>query len=192
MFTMPYGPKWRAYRTIVHQLLSPKMTLTFIPSQEFEFKQFMYELACDNSDERSFYHHIRRLSYSIIMTSTFGRRIDRWDHPDVRFAAESSKLLGKITRAGAFIEDEIPPLANLPSWMQPSREAAKKYAETLLSTKMRIWNRLKSVELDEAPRCFGKELTESDYRSQGLCEEDAAWIAGGQLPMPLLFQGTLL
>lgn len=180
MFTMPYGPKWRTYRALTHQLLSPKMTLTFVPSQEFEVKQFLYELACNNSNLSDFYQHVRRLSFSIIMTSAYGRRIDSWDHEDVRSAGETSQLLGRITRPGAFIEDDIPPLANLPHWMQPSRKTAMRHAETLLKAKMRAWNQLKRDNgMGKAAPSFGKDLMDGGYKLHGLCEEDGAWIVGG-------------
>lgn len=181
MFTMPYGPKWRTYRQLVHQLLSPKMTFTFLPTQEFEVKQLMHDLLTDNRNELDFYNHIRRLSFSIVMTSTYGRRVSTWDHEDVHHAANSSKLLGKVSKPGAFIEDMIPPMAALPTWLQPSRKRALTFAEPVLDAKMRLWNRLKQeVASGKASPSFGKELMESGYKAQGLKDEDAAWIAGGQ------------
>ncbi|KUL82317.1 hypothetical protein ZTR_09715 [Talaromyces verruculosus] len=180
MFTMPYGPKWRAYRAIVHQLLSAKMTQTFVATQTFEVKQLMWDLAHNNTYADEFYQHIRRLSFSIIMTSTYGRRVDRWDHDDVHYAMESSRILGTITRAGGFIEDEIPLLAKLPHWMQPSRKRAMQCARPVHLAKMRLWNLMKEeIANGTAPPCFGKELILSDYKAQGLVEEEAAWIAGG-------------
>ncbi|KAL8719644.1 MAG: hypothetical protein Q9225_003366 [Loekoesia sp. 1 TL-2023] len=180
MFTMPYGPKWRTYRQLVHQLLSPKMTSTFLPTQEFEVKQLMNDLLTDNRNQLDFYNHIRRLSFSIVMTSTYGRRVSTWDHEDVHHAATSSKLLSKVSKPGAFIEDMIPPLARLPEWLQPGRKRALAFAEPILDAKMRLWNRLKGeVTSGSAPPSFGKELMGSDYKAQGLNDEDAAWIIGG-------------
>ena len=181
MFTMSYGARWREYRTIVHKLLSIRMTLTFIPSQAYEVKQLLYDLATSNTNETDFYSHIRRMSISIVSTSALGRRIDSKDHEDIKRAGESSKLLGRISRAGAFIEDELPFLLYLPRWAQPSYKKAQEYAKILLNAKIHVWNRLKDeVESGHAPSSFGKELAESEYRLHGLTEEDAAWIAGGK------------
>lgn len=33
---MDYTPEWRKLRAVVHKLLTPKMSITFTPSQEFE------------------------------------------------------------------------------------------------------------------------------------------------------------
>ncbi|KAL1980530.1 hypothetical protein VTN96DRAFT_3975 [Rasamsonia emersonii] len=180
LFTMPYGPKWRSHRTIMHQLLSPKMTLTFVPTQEFEAKQFLYQLAFDNADQAKWAQHVRRLSFSIVMTSTYGRRIDSGDHEDLRIAAETSKSMAKISRPGAFIEDDFPFLAKLPHWLQPSRRAAKEHYKIIRRGKMRAWERLRAeLEAGKAPPSFGRSLMESDYKSQGLTDEDAAWIVAG-------------
>ncbi|OGM43334.1 hypothetical protein ABOM_008736 [Aspergillus bombycis] len=180
MFTMPYGPKWRTYRAIVHQLVSPKMTETFIPTQEYETKQLLYELAFKNDNQRDFYFHTRRFSFSIIMTSSYGTRINRWDHEDVLYAMKSAKLIGQVSRAGAFVEDELPPLARLPTWLQPSRKKAVEYSKPILEAKMRLWNRLKKqLVAGQAPTCYGREIMESDYQARGLTDADGAWIAGG-------------
>jgi hypothetical protein len=182
MFTMSYGPKWRAHRALMHRLLAPKPTLEFVPSQEFEVKQLLYQLAFDNDDQAAFFHHVRRMSFSIVTTSTYGHRIDSQDHPELRSAEESSALLGRITRPGAFIEDDIPPLAQfLPRFFQPSRRQAAKYAQVILRGKMRSWSQLKDeVKAGTAAPSFGRDLAETDLQSQGLTDEDAAWITGGQ------------
>ena len=63
---------------MVHKLLTPKMSDAFVPSQEFEAKQLMYDLLTDNSRETEFYNHIRRYTLSVVMTSTYGRRVCEW------------------------------------------------------------------------------------------------------------------
>lgn len=173
---------------MMHRLLAPKMTLTFVPSQEFEVKQFLYQLALDNDDQSRFLQHVRRLSFSIVMTSTYGRRVPSGDHEDLRMAAESSALLGRISRPGVFPEDDLPPLALLPKWLQPSRQKALDYYPIVLRGKMRLWDRLKEeYQTGKAPPSFGRSLIESDYKSQGLTDEDAAWIVGGNALLLTLF-----
>ncbi|KAJ6199962.1 cytochrome P450, partial [Bipolaris maydis] len=83
MPTMPYGPRWRAQRSVVRQITSVPMTSAFVPSQEFETKQLLFDLATKNDDSKSFYSHMRRFAFSIVMTHTFGTRVKDIDHPDV-------------------------------------------------------------------------------------------------------------
>lgn len=75
---MPYGKDWRQLRSVAHKLLTPKMSDTFRPSQEFEAKQLLYEILTDNKNQREFYMHIRRYTVSVIMTSTYGKRVSKW------------------------------------------------------------------------------------------------------------------
>ncbi|CAK1356444.1 unnamed protein product [Cercospora beticola] len=180
MFTMPYGTKWRAYRTVIHQLLSPKMTETFLPAQLVEIRHLVRDLACTPAQDIDPQDHIRRMSFSFMMMATYGRRIPSWDHEDVRHMLKGRAILGKISRPGYFIEDEIPLLAMLPSWLQPSRKEATRLAVPVHAAKMRLWNILREQQCSgTAPECFGKELLHQDLTAHGLTESDAAWVASG-------------
>ena len=75
---MDYSPLWRKLRSIIHGLLTPKMSITFQPIQEFEAKQLLYDLYTNNADEQRFYSHVRRYTISVMMTAIYGRRIKHW------------------------------------------------------------------------------------------------------------------
>ncbi|KKA24419.1 Cytochrome P450 CYP2 subfamily [Rasamsonia emersonii CBS 393.64] len=182
MPTMPYGPHWRTQRAVVRRITTVPMTATFVPSQEFEAKQLLYDLATNNDNQRDFYHHMRRYAFSIIMTNTFGTRIKSWDHPDAQNAVRSQAILRRTSRPGAFIVDEVPPLARLPKWLQPGRKTAEAAAKEVLDIKMGLWRRLeKQLEEGKAPHCYAREILErrESWYAQGLNEEDLAWVAGG-------------
>ena len=76
-------------RPVVRQITKVPIMATFVPSQEFETKQWLFDLATDNDDQYTFYHHMRRYSLSIIMTNTSGTRVKSWDHPDALDAVGS-------------------------------------------------------------------------------------------------------
>ncbi|KAH7319574.1 putative O-methylsterigmatocystin oxidoreductase [Stachybotrys elegans] len=181
IFTMSYGPQWRAQRSIMHRLLAPKPTLEFVPSQEFEVKHLLYQLALDNDDQASFFDHIRRMSLSVVATTTYGRRIESPDDAYMRAAGEASAMLGRITRPGVFPEDDLPPLARLlPGFLHPSRTKALEYADVILRGKMAAWTKLKNeVEAGTAAPSFGRDLVENDYAAGRIADEDAAWLTGG-------------
>ncbi|KAK4122073.1 putative O-methylsterigmatocystin oxidoreductase [Parathielavia appendiculata] len=182
MPTMSYGPRWRALRTMIRQMTTVPMTASFIPSQEFEAKQLLFDLANDNADQRSFYQHMRRFAFSIIMTNTFGTRVKSWDHPDAQNAVKSQAILRATSRPGAFLVDELPPLARLPRWLQPGRRAAEEAAKQVLDIKMALWRRLaKEVEAGTAPHCYARDIfTSREYwYAQGLTEEQLAWVSTG-------------
>jgi cytochrome P450 len=78
---MPYGPEWRKLRGISHKLLTPNVSATFKPSQDFEAKMLLEEIlqgADRNMGNDVSYMAIRRYTVSVIMTSTYGRRIPQW------------------------------------------------------------------------------------------------------------------
>jgi cytochrome P450 len=75
---MSYTPKWRKLRATVHKLLTPKASQTFRPSQEFEAKQLIHDILTDNANQANFYMQVRRYTTSVVMTSTYGRRVPVW------------------------------------------------------------------------------------------------------------------
>jgi hypothetical protein len=78
---MPYGSEWRKFRAASHKLLTPVVSATFKPSQDFEAKLLLEEIV-NGADEKKgndvSYMAIRRYTVSVIMTSTYGRRIPEW------------------------------------------------------------------------------------------------------------------
>lgn len=182
MPTMPYGATWRAMRSVVRRVTTVPVTATFVPTQEFEAKQLLFDIATDNESQRNFYQHMRRYAFSIINTNIFGNRVKNWDHPDAQNAVRSQGVLRRTSRPGAFLEDEFPPLARLPKWLQPGQKMAKEAAEEVLEIKMDIWHRLqKQVESGESPPCYAREIYESreSWYAQGLTEVQLAWLSSG-------------
>lgn len=182
MPTMPYGPRWRALRSVVRGLTTVPMTKTFVPSQEFEAKQLLFDLLNDNKNERNFYQHMRRYAISIIMTHTFGTRIQDWTHPDAQNAMKSQGILRATSRPGAFLVDEFPPLALLPKWLQPGQKTAQFAAKQIMDIKLDLWKRLESQVLSgKAPHCYAREIYEKKdhWYAQGLREEDLIWVSTG-------------
>lgn len=182
MPTMPYGPRWRALRSVVRQMTTVPMTKTFVPSQEFEAKQLLFDLLTDNENQRNFYQHMRRYAISIIMTNTFGTRVQGWDHPDAANAVKSQGILRTTSRPGAFLVDEIPPLALLPEWLQPGLKAARAAAKQVLDIKMDLWKRLEDQVISgTAPHCYAREIYEKreHWYAQGLTEEHLIWVSTG-------------
>ena len=90
---MDNTPTWRKLRALVHKLLTPKASETFKSSQEFEAKQLLHDLYAKNKDEESFYMHIRRYTTSVVMTSTYGRRVPEWVSHSPSTVHMSSQLI---------------------------------------------------------------------------------------------------
>ncbi|KPM40123.1 hypothetical protein AK830_g6429 [Neonectria ditissima] len=182
LLLLTYGPKWRKLRTIIHKLLTPKASDTYRPSQEFEAKQLVYDIATNNEDQQSFYMHVRRYTTSVVLTSTYGRRVPVWDCEDVEEVYEVMKDFSEAAAPGAMVADLFPPLASIPVWLQWWRPGAIRAYNRQKKTWMKYWDRLK-VQMDEkrAPECFVKQFLETDFEKQGITEVQAGFVAGSML-----------
>ncbi|CAG8897611.1 unnamed protein product [Penicillium egyptiacum] len=179
---MTYSTKWKRLHAFLKQLLNAKASAAFIPSQEFEIKQLLSDLSHEaNHEDRNttdFYRHIRRMTFSIVMTSAYGLRIPKWDCQEVRDVYGNMRMLSIILTPGVFWVDVFPLLNWLPRFLFPSWPKAKFMAEKMHGNKMRHWNNLKErIAAGNAPECFAKDLMESNYREYGLEEESISLLA---------------
>lgn len=182
MPSMPYGTQWRVLRKAVRELTNIPMTATLVPSQEFEAKQLLFELGMNNEDQRSFYQHMRRYAFSIILTNSFGNRVRNMDHPAVQNSIKTQQILRRMLRPGAFLVDEFPLLAKLPKWLQPGRKEAENAAKEIMDMKRELWEQLqKQIALGKAPYCYAREIyyRKEYWHSQGLTEDHLIWLTTG-------------
>ncbi|KAE8404047.1 cytochrome P450 [Aspergillus pseudonomiae] len=176
---MPYSPNWRKLRAIVHKLLTPKSSNTFMPSQEFEAKQLLWDILTDNENQESFYMHIRRYTTSVVMTSTYGRRVPAWDCEDIRKIYGLMQEFSEAAAPGKYIAETFPVLNKLPAQMQLWRKAALQSFHRQAAIWMKYWTRLKTqMDLNQAPECFVKQFIETDYEKNDISELQASFVAG--------------
>ncbi|KAF2027348.1 putative O-methylsterigmatocystin oxidoreductase [Setomelanomma holmii] len=176
---MTYSPPWRKLRAIVHKLLTPKASSVFKPSQEFEAKQLLFDILTDNKNQEEFYLHVRRYTTSVVMTSTYGRRVPSWDCEDVREIYGLMQEFSESATPGAYIAELVPPLGKLPTALQWWRASAEKKYRRQRDIWMKYWNSLlQQVSAGTAPECFVKQFAEGDYRKQDISETQAAFVAG--------------
>jgi hypothetical protein len=155
------------------------MSGTFKPSQLFESKQLTYDLLLNNKNQTEFYNHTRRYATSVIMTSTYGRRIPSWENEDVKQIFTILAEFGEASNPVRWWAEIIPPLAQLPEFLQWWRPEAMRYQERQNKVWMGYWLNLKKKIADgTAPECFVKQFAESDYERKGIDELQAAYTAG--------------
>ncbi|KOC07535.1 O-methylsterigmatocystin oxidoreductase [Aspergillus flavus AF70] len=143
------------------QLLNAKASAAFIPSQEFEIKQLLADLSHEaGKNSTDFYMHIRRMTFSIVMTSAYGLRIPKWDCQEVSDVYGNMRMLSIILSPGMFWIDVFPPLKWLPRFLFPLMAQGQTASSPAT-----------------APDCFAKDLIESNYRDYGLEEETVSWLA---------------
>lgn len=179
LLLMQYTTKWRTVRAIVHKLLTPKVSDTFRPSQEFEAKQLVNDILTDNEGYEKFYKHVRRYTTSIVMTSTYGKRIASWESKHVQEVYQIMADLSALTVPGAFLADMIPALNKLPVWLQLWRGRAYKYHESQARIWLGLWRELQDdIARGQAPECFVKGVSDDSVEKLGISEKQAAFVAG--------------
>ncbi|KAF2831810.1 cytochrome P450 76C3 [Ophiobolus disseminans] len=182
---MPYGPEWRRLRGISHKLLTPGVSATFKPSQEYEATVLLEEVLRGADEETGngvSYRAVRRYTVSVIMTSTYGRRIAEWDCDEVRNIYSLMNDFSVVAKPGAYLADALPFLSNLPLRLQWWRAGLKPLFDKQANLWMSFWTSLKTaIETKQAPECFVKQFVESDYASQGITELQAAFLAGSMI-----------
>ncbi|KAF2225595.1 putative O-methylsterigmatocystin oxidoreductase [Elsinoe ampelina] len=176
---MGYTQEWRKLRAIVHKLLTPKMSETFKPSQEFEAKQLIYDILTDNADQTKAYVHVRRYTTSVVMTSTYGRRVPKWECEEVREVYGLMEEFSESGTPGAMLVDLLPPLARLPRFMQSWRPKAEKFYRRQEAIWMKFWNDLNvKIQTGKAPDCFVRQFVEVEQKKANIDEVQAAFLAG--------------
>jgi hypothetical protein len=111
---MAYGPAYRVVRRISHNLLNITVTTSYQPIQDLESKQLMYDLLHDPSH---FYDHNRRYSNSVILTATYGHRMQNWDAEITQSIYKVINNLQNFATPGMWLVDTFPELARFPQWM---------------------------------------------------------------------------
>ncbi|KAF2636660.1 cytochrome P450 [Massarina eburnea CBS 473.64] len=181
---MEYGAEWRKLRGLSHGLLTPRVSATFRPSQEWESLMLLEEVlkegeGGEGKGSEVGYRAVRRYTVSVIMTSTYGRRIPEWECDEVREIYGIMSDFSNVAAPGAYLADTLPPLGRLPLRLQWWRKPLKPLFDRQAKLWMSFWTSLKTqMDTKQAPECFVKQVIESKYEKQGISELQAAFLAG--------------
>ncbi|EXJ66231.1 uncharacterized protein A1O5_10847 [Cladophialophora psammophila CBS 110553] len=175
MLFMPYGKHWRAVRSVVHQCLSITSAEKMKPSQDLESRRYLYDVL---TDPENFLVHVRRYTASVIMYSTYGRRVTSLDDPTYQAIFEEAQVFG-VVFGTRFMVDKYPILEKLPKFLQWWRAKYEPYHQKEVELWMGLWNGLKEqLASGIHTGCFVKKFMEVDYPKMGISEIEAAYVAG--------------
>ncbi|EOD46627.1 Cytochrome P450 [Neofusicoccum parvum] len=175
---LPYGQRWRQIRKYSHSLLSATAAIKYQPIQDYESKQLMKELL---DSPESFYEINRRYAASVIMLSTYGKRIPSWEDPLIKRVFKVIDNLTEMTAPGAHAVDSFPSLASWPQWLLGNwRSFGQTVFEHDSKVYLDLWNKLKE-EVDQgiARDCYCKEFYLNDPAKNGIDDLFAAYSCGG-------------
>lgn len=175
---LPYGPRWRQIRKHGHALLSATAATRYQPIQDYESKQLLAELLGAPGE---FYQINRRYAASVIMLSTYGKRVRSWEDPVMRRVFAVIDNLTEMTAPGAHVVDSFPGLAGWPEWLLGGwRGFGRRVFEHDSEVYLGLWRELKEeVDRGVARDCFCKEFYLNDPEKSGIDELSAAYTCGG-------------
>ncbi|KIW99522.1 uncharacterized protein Z518_11261 [Rhinocladiella mackenziei CBS 650.93] len=114
MLFMPYGKHWRAVRSVVHQCLTTKNADKMKAQQNLESHRYLYDIL---TDPDNFLDHVKRYTSSVIIYSTYGRRVTSLQDPILQAIYTETSIFVEAfgTR---FMVDKYPILEKLPRKLQ--------------------------------------------------------------------------
>ncbi|KEZ46554.1 Uncharacterized protein SAPIO_CDS0349 [Scedosporium apiospermum] len=172
----PYGPFWRRWRKLLHSGFMQRRSETYRPLQSLESKVLMNDLLDTPADYR---RHLERYAASVIVTVTYGRRVeDVTSDIVVRRNAESMERLVQSNIPGKFAVERYPALKHVPGYLAPWKAEVLAQRQKDIQLYTELMNEVKDkVSRGVAPECFATHLLEQQ-ESLGMSDLEIAYTAG--------------
>ncbi|EGS17163.1 uncharacterized protein CTHT_0064770 [Thermochaetoides thermophila DSM 1495] len=172
----PYSPFWRRWRKLLHSGFMQRQSEMYRPIQSLESKVLMQDLL---HDPKNFREHLERYAASVIVTVTYGRRVeDVKTDKVVRMNAESMTRLTLVNIPGKYAVERYPLLKHVPSFLAPWKrevlEQRRKDIEMYTGLMEDVKKRLTAGKL---PDCFAKHLLD-EQKNLGMTDLEIAYTAG--------------
>ena len=173
---MRYGPRWRAARKLFHNILRVNVAETYVPYQSLESKQMLCEIL---DEPTAFLDSLKRYSNSLTAQMTYGWRTPSNQDPKMKLLFESLDEYMRLNRAGvAAMADFFPVLRLVPSWLMPTKAAARKCYQDQRGLFLGHWNEAKqAIREGTAKPCQAVDLAKLQEK-EGFSDEEAAFLIG--------------
>ncbi|KAH3913791.1 hypothetical protein HBH56_094320 [Parastagonospora nodorum] len=174
MVMMTYGTPWRTIRKLFHNTLHVNKSAEYVPYQELENKQLLYDILNDPTDLLT---HFRRYSSSLVTSVVYGFRWPTFQDKQLQVLFENlDEYVHLNSTGGAALADFYPILRYLPTWLLPSKRQAtqhydreiKMYTEMYRDVKAKIQDsdsKYRPCVLNEVVSMQAKEGYSDEYTS---------------------------
>ncbi|RKU42018.1 hypothetical protein DL546_004929 [Coniochaeta pulveracea] len=173
---MPYEPRWRMARKLVHSLLNVSAAKSYVPYQILENQQMLSQLL---EDPDNFLHHIRRYSNALTTTMVFGWRTATYEDAKMQQLFDGFSEFAELNQTGmAAMVDFFPLLRSLPDFLLPARQRARELHKKEKALYLDHWLKAKEETTNGTIQpCFCEELVKSQ-KTEGFSDDQAAYISG--------------
>ncbi|KAL7624834.1 hypothetical protein AAE478_004048 [Parahypoxylon ruwenzoriense] len=172
----PYAPFWRRWRKLLHGGFMQRQSETYRPIQSLESKVLMHDLV--HSPDR-FRKHLERYAASVIVTVTYGRRVEDVDNDIVvRRNAESMDRLTQVNIPGKYAVERYPALKYIPRIFAPWKAQVLRQRQKDIQLYTELMDEVREKNANGAlPTCFAKHLLE-EQGNLGMSDLEIAYTAG--------------
>ncbi|KAG9091724.1 hypothetical protein FS749_016327 [Ceratobasidium sp. UAMH 11750] len=112
IFFLPYGPKFKRFRTMLQRALNNRVSLDYIPLQQYEVQRFMQRLV---ENPAGFMEHVHLMAGSIAARIAYGYKVNSADDRFVQVAEEVMAGFTDAMTPGNWAVDFFPFLRYLPA-----------------------------------------------------------------------------
>ncbi|KAK7180398.1 hypothetical protein DPSP01_001825 [Paraphaeosphaeria sporulosa] len=182
MLLMEYGKTWRYMRSLVHDHLNIKASISYVPYQDLENRQML--LGFLDSPAR-WVDHMRRYTNALTTQMVFGFRTVSIDDENMHTLFECvedwATTFGTVQ---AQLLDIFPVLQRLPDILVPVKRKAKALHAKELELYLVHWNKLKrDVEKGTANPCFAADVALAQAKAHSkngetLTDAQASYLLG--------------
>ncbi|KAI0050340.1 cytochrome P450 [Auriscalpium vulgare] len=169
---LPGGPAWRRWRRVLHAGFHSQKSDTYREVQSLESKILMYQLL---HVPTAYERHIKRFSASVVVSVTYGKRIDSIDEWIVQENQASMNYLMSVNIPGKYLVESWPWLLKLPRSLQWFRREPERQRQRDIEFLEFLLNDVKARVADgTCPPCLGSD-TYATMDKIGLSELELAY-----------------
>ncbi|KAI5896382.1 cytochrome P450 [Schizophyllum commune H4-8] len=171
-----YTERWRRIRKAEHLLLSTTTVQKFIPIQEAESAQLLYEFS---TAPKEFYHHLERYAASTVLSITYGKRSVRYESSVAEeFTRDFNRWLTLMEPGNHPPVDIFPFLQRLPEFMAPWKTEAREVRRLQRGLFMRLLEECEERVTTGGNTPFYMADIIRSKESLGLDREQLAYLGG--------------
>ncbi|KAF9768702.1 hypothetical protein IL306_013957 [Fusarium sp. DS 682] len=164
------------FRKMMHTLLNVTVAKSYVPYQDLENKQMLYEMIIEPDQ---FLQSIRRYSNALTTSMVFGWRSPVYRDPKLMQLFDKFTEFAELNQPGiAALMDSFPWLRSLPDFLLPVQKKAKDLHKVERDLYLSHWLEAKqSVANGSIKPCFCVGLAKAQEK-EGFDDAQAAYIAG--------------
>ncbi|EJD06403.1 cytochrome P450 [Fomitiporia mediterranea MF3/22] len=111
---IPYGPRFRKHRRILHHYFGPQALSAYQPTQEREVRKLLRRLLIK---PENFITHIHNFIAGTIISVTYGHEIVKENDPYVELVEEAAHIVSSSGNVGTTLLDVFPFMRYAPAWL---------------------------------------------------------------------------